>query len=67
MCLLQDTYGFLRTHMTLFNCESSLPSLKTDLDISFSFRPPHAAYGVFVPHPGIEPTPPPLGVRILNR
>ena len=27
----------LRTHVTLFNSESSLPSLKTDFDISFSF------------------------------
>lgn len=27
----------LHTHVTLFNSESSLPRLKTDLGISFSF------------------------------
>lgn len=62
----------LRTHVTLFNSESSLPSLKTDLDISFSFlfffsRPLCAACRVFVPHPGIEHTPPLLGALSPNR
>ena len=32
----------------------------------FSFEPHHAACGILVPQPGIEPRPPALGARSLN-